>query len=309
MSTPLFDETVRSIQAAVGRARLAWITGLVITFVYGAGLYNEKLGYIDQLIQRRDLLARIVDQDLIKQSTAEIATRLSVKESELEFFDRARSGRGKELTYLRGYFQHPDSTMKRRTLAIIQSDRTELSKKYWEFNTISIPGTSIRATTSDLGIIGSLALLIVGFWLLANLLNEREALLRFLGAEMDQAGQWSINLRNSGFTSEDVSRAYQPISNAFVFAPSEKRLFIDLFNDVSFLAPAAIVTLTSIIDLVDTINKGLEHWLWPRWGAGVILTILVDYVWLRCLSLTNTTRQVLRLWTLRESETKGQKIG
>ena len=167
----------------------------------------------------------------------------------------------------------------------------------WDLDKVSIPGTSITVTTSDLGVICSLALIITGFWLMANLKSEKEALLRFLGAKRKDAGQWDFNEhKDSNFTDVEIKSAYEPIANTFVFASPKRNIVIDALDTMTFLAPIAIIWGTFLFDAYDLVNKGLQGFHTVRLVISSFLALLVAFVWLYCTVENSNTRTILRLW-------------
>lgn len=305
----LYTETIRSIQDAISRARLAWLTGLIVTFVYFGGLYNQTAGYTDALIARRDLAIRILETNLIDSNQEEMSKKLGGPPEKFDFFIRAREGHAPELSAIYNSPNLPGPLRAQRIAELLRQirlDRDELAKRRWFFDVISIPGTSIQATTSDLGILGTLALAIVGFWLLANLLNEKDALLSLLGARKDKAGQWSLKL-DAIMPVEYLRRAYEPITNTFVFSASEKNLVLDSFDLVSFLSPVVMTIGTVVLDGFQLQSKGLWAWHATRWGISALLATITAGIWIKCFSLNATTTRVLRLWNQHNRDTDAQQ--
>jgi len=319
--SPLLEETVRSVQSAVSRARIAWITGLIVTFMFFASIYNGLFGFNKYQIQRRQLVYQIVDKDLIEiDSLQAVADSLStdsqkVNPSAIKCFFAAKKKNFWEIAPLKEYYDAIKDTsvsdsikesLKRVTLEKMQIEKQRLFDRQWSFDTIVIPGTTIAVTFSDIGVIGCIALLIVGFWLMANLLSEREALLRFLGANKDQKGIWKLDLTYAGFTSLQMRMAYAAISNTFVFSPSQKNRLLDWLNHASFIAPLLVGGLAVGKVWYDMLDKELWHWHWLRAVINAIVYLFVVIIWLKCLFASLTTTSALRKWKIevvKEKET------
>ena len=253
---------IHSVRDAISRARLAWIAGLVVTFALAGGIYNEYCGFTKDIIERRNLAARIVEHDLCEKES-EASKAFNIEQGKVTFFILAREGKIPEMENIAAYCRQYDAAVNERNQAIqaaqtaplattatppaqsnkVQAaddklaelkknfiDRTEreideLKKHRMELDTITLPGISIQAGGSDIGILGTIALLIVGIWLSANLLNERDALAQLLCAHKDDSGNWGIHPENAILSKRSLRRAYEAIANTFVFTHVEKKIF------------------------------------------------------------------------------------
>jgi len=260
---------IHSVRDAISRARLAWIAGLVVTFALAGGIYNEYYGFTKDIIERRNLAARIVENDLCGKES-EVVEAFNTEQGKETFFILARKGKNPAMENIAVYCRQYDAAVNERNKALqaaqtaplattatppppaqsdkVQADKVqaadnrlaelkknfidrtereidELKKHQMELDTIMLPGISIQAGGSDIGILGTIALLIVGIWLSANLLNERDALAQLLCAHKDDSGNWEIHPENAILSKRSLRRAYEAIANTFVFTHVEKKIF------------------------------------------------------------------------------------
>jgi hypothetical protein len=286
----LLERKIDAIKDAIGRARTTWLFATLITFIFATAIYNTIFSYNYGQLMRRSMLLGFVSQD---RDT--FNKMLANQEGEEFVRSTLHDGKG-DLGYLHELV--PTPTRKFDKLDELQNAiRYELQQRIARavvFDSFTIPLIGVSVAASDLGIVGGLALAIIGFWFLVTLRRENHAFGEFIRQPF---GKVAFKTDHSGSTDIESTYAYQSISQYTLFGVSSKTSPINYVTFAGFLVPPILLCVNHLATAIEIGQKrGLGDYFQPRIVLELILVILVVVIWTRSLGYELNTVHALQAW-------------
>lgn len=309
MAADISDISIKSVQASIGRTHLAWIANMIIAFAFFGGMYMQRLNYTVSRVERRDLLLKIIDADLVTAPVDQIAADLHVSPSRLSFLSKAIDGEISELGYVHEYVESTNEAMRSRARSSaimrnlklslrsrVEAERDELQRLGNQLDTIEIPGVPIKMATSDLGVLGALALTAAAFWLLANLRNTHEGLVRLLDARKDAAGKWHVETHPLLVPRTNAEAIYQSVANSSVFMERARTPWMGHGFEATLFFPMILTFGNCANDMNTMISKGLYSWHVVRWGFGAAIAVCASVFSIAADATHRANGKILHEW-------------
>jgi hypothetical protein len=288
------ERQIDLVGEAIKRARVTWLGAMMVTFVIAAAIFNATMSWNREQINRRARLLGVVSKELgaIRKDLN------SVQDLKPALVD----GVG-ELGYLKSLLPPEDSDNllspeeKDRALSPLrQAVRYDLEthvRRGEELDTVSIPLINSPVKASDIGIVGGLAVSIIGFWLLATLRRENHAIGEFIKRP---EGGANFSTSFSGYRPEENIYAYRSIVHVMVFSVADKESILNWATVGSFLAPPVIFLANHMCTMVMMYRRGLGDYAQPHILLELALTIVVMGVWSKALIYQVRTLQAMQAW-------------
>ena len=288
------DKQIELVGEAVKRARATWVGAMIIIFVIATSIFNATMSWNDEQIRRRAKLAGVVSKDL-GGMWADIKAVPAFKAALVE-------GAG-ELGYLK-YLLPPEGSdaqltdeQKRGALEPLRRavalDLERYKQRGLQLDTVVIPIINVPIAASDIGIVGGLAISIVGFWLLASLRRENHALSEFI-RQPENGGNYCTEF--SGYKPEESIYAYRSIAHVMVFSVSAKESILNYATTGSFLAPPTIFLINHMFSVIMLFRRGLGDYLHPHFILELVMAVIVTLIWSKALSYQVRTLNALQAW-------------
>lgn len=284
-SSPLLDHLIDAALDAIKRARAAWLLGVIITFVFGVAVFNAVLSWNDSQIERRAML--------YGASVEGIRAVKKLVESDEAIRAALEEGIG-ELGYLKRVWTACKATRDVSGLRkAIFSDLDSHVRRGVTFDTVGLPVISAAVTGSDYGIVGGVALIIVGYWLLAMIRREHLAFSEFLRID-EKSGQ--LVQGRSAYKGKELFYACQRIKHYMVFSVSEGGSPLQYVTNCSFAAAPLLLVVNHLLTAIDMTEKGLGGYI--HWSVIVelLVVIVAAVVWIKALLYQHQTMRLMQFW-------------
>lgn len=296
----LLDHLVDAALDAIKRARAALMLGMVIVFVFGVAVFNATLSWNKGQIERRSKLygAAVEGYDAVESlidctknsgnCDKAISSALNHGTGELGYLSpiwmackarhQANNSAATDITELRN---------------AIESDLDSYLKRGVGFDTVGIPfiGTSVSGT--DYGIIGGLALIIVGYWLLATLRREHLTLNEFV---MLDGKSGKLVPGCSKYGPEELSYACKRIKQYMVFSVSESGSALGYMTVASFVAGPVLLLVNHLLTAIDVTSKNLGGYIQWHVIMELIIAIFGVILWIKGLIYQQGSMRILQYW-------------
>lgn len=280
----LLERRIDAIKDAIARARTTWMFATLLTFIFATVIYNATYGYNTKQLRNRAKLAHVTSQ-------AKLGIDNSITKDPLVKIVLSDGD-----TYL-GYLKElmPQSNDQSELDELRAATRFELQQriiKQTSMDSLTIPLIGVTVVASDVGIIGSAALIIVGYWLLAALRRENHAFGEFIRRVPDKL---SYTTEHSGYSSPESAYAYHAVSHYMIFGASRRESAINRITFAGFIVPPALMCFNHLTTAVMA-GGGLGGYFQTRILVEAVLTTFVVVVWIRALIYQLETVNALQAW-------------
>jgi hypothetical protein len=296
----LLDHLIDAALDAIKRARAALMLGMIIVFVFGVAIFNATLSWNQSQVERRRLIygATVQGYEAVErliESNQTINNALNNGEGELGYLSsiwkacqekhRQNNTTPTEMTDLKNaVFSDLDAYLKRRI----------------NFDTVGIPFIGISVTGTDYGIVGGLALIVVGYWLLAMLRREHLALNEFVRID-DNNGKLLPGF--SLYEPRDLIYAGKRIKHYMVFSISEKGSALGYVTTAIFLSGPVLLMINHLLTAIDVTSKKLGGYIQWHVIVELLVVLLGVIVWIKGLLYQYNSMRIMQYWNA-ESEGK-----
>jgi len=296
----LLERRIDALKDAINRTRTTWLFATLLTFVLAAAIFNATLGYGAKQLVRRAVIVAAVNSDLpgLKEATT--------KEPDGPFLKNVLIDRACELGYL-GYLM-PESNDEAKFKALREAAAFELKQqvtRQTSFDTVLIPLVGVSIAASDIGIVGGVGLVIVGFWLLAMSRRESHAFGEFIRKSGEKG---PLTTKDSGYSPEESAYAYHAISQYMVFTVSSAESLMNYVTFVSFLLPPTIIFLNFVATVVMLIQRpGIGGHVLCHVVIEAVIAALVCFMWYKALRYQLDTSSAFQAWRAEVDAFKANK--
>lgn len=300
----LLDHLIDATLDAIKRARAALMLGMVIVFVFGVTIFNAELSWNKGQIERRAKLyaASVKGYDAIESLTnchdhptecdKTISSALNDGEGELGYLSpiwKAYQEKHKKIT-------DPNSASSieiTELRAAIFSDLNLYIGRRVGFDTVGIPFIGGLVTGTDYGIVGGLALVIVGYWLLAMLRREHLTLNEFVRID-SRTGKLIPGF--SKYKPEELIYACKRIKHYMVFSVSERGSRLGYVTAAIFVAGPALLMTNHLLTAIDVTSKNLGGYIQWHVIVELIVAILGVVIWVNGLLYQYNSMLIMQYW-------------
>lgn len=316
----LLEARISQMASATQRARIPFAMLIIISFTIGAQLYLVKAGWNHRQLRdvdehRSKVVGNAGDRECPCRSLRIHRYHPGLAENHLEEpsdFDIAAAKAICKDDPADSACAHLLEA--EQCLAALDAEYSELVKRRITQQTWEIPILNVKAAVSDIGILGSIAILIIFGYFYAASRREKYALEEFIEIKpakrriIEAADRKKFKIGKAGahwgrlaeplFSPADHYVAYESVAHRFVFLSSAPDYLLRLFTLSMILLPALIQSTTFAIDLLD-------HKKWYLASTDIRLRIIVSlalvlfiYVasW-RTFSFQNSIYYSLRVWS------------
>jgi len=278
----------------------------LFTFVIATALFNGTVSFNPKQIERRAALTGAVNGDYESlQKEISRLEALKARPAPAELTDAERvlmttktalvDGTG-ELGYLKRLM--PQSKSEEDKLkALRQAAAFDLQlhvARQTAFDTVQIPLIGLGVTSSDIGIVGGLGLIVIGYWLLAALRGEAHAFGEFI-----RFGDSGYSTDHSPYTREESAYAFGAIRHYMIFSVSTKDSLINAITIFGFLIPPVLVLYNHWATANTLLFQGrmeLGRYFQPHVISEALVALGVVLVWSRALKYQLLTVRALQAW-------------
>jgi hypothetical protein len=310
----LLDHFIEAALDAIKRARAAWLLGIIIVFIFGGAVFNATLSWNDDQITRRASLygASVKGYDAVKSLTEHnqsIADALNQGKGELGYLQPLWEVAQKKQEALEEFKKSEDNTKTNNDQQRLEIEANDAMKELKSaafsdlnahiarrnaFDTVGIPFIGVYVTGSDYGIIGGIALIIVGYWLLAMLRREHLVLSEFVKIRNDG----HLIKGSSNYEPSDLIYACNRIKHYMVFSIPEPGTRLSYVTTASFFAAPFLLLLNHILTVKDIYNKHLgTYWQWHVVVEGLVVCLGI-FVWFKGWRYQYDSMQLMQLWEI-----------
>jgi hypothetical protein len=325
----LLDHFIEAALDAIKRGRATWLLGIIIVFVFGVAIFNATFSWNDEQIKRRANIWGVAvkgyaDVEALTKHDASINDPLNNGIAELGYLQPLwETAKNKHEAFER--FTIPDDASddadqktkdevkKKRAEAIETKSRlekeandamNELKSAAFSdlnahiarrnaFDTVGIPFLGVSVTGSDYGIIGGIALIIVGYWLLAMLRRELLVLSEFVRIGNDR----HLEKGFFHFESSELIYACQRIKHYMVFSIPEPGSWLTYVTTASFFAAPILLILNHFLSVKDLYGKHLGDY-GPHFMLEGLVMIIGTAVWVKGFLYQYRSMQLMQLWEI-----------
>jgi hypothetical protein len=294
LRTRALERQIDLVRGAVKRARATWMGAMVITFVIAATIFNATMNWNRGQIERRTQLVSVAAKDL--DGIWKDVHSMPVLKAALV------DGAG-ELAYLRYLLppegsdrELPQDEINRRLEAFRHAVKTELDEQVRrgkDYDTTEVPFIRVPISASDIGIVGGLAVSIIGFWLLATLRRENHALGEFI-RRPDYGRNFDTDF--SGYRPEESIHAYRSVAHEMVFSVSDKESILNYATIGSFIAPPALLLVNHMLTAVMLFRRGIGDYVEAHCLLELAVVVVVTSIWVMALVYQMRTLDALQAW-------------
>ena len=296
----LLDHLIDAALDAVKRARAVWMLGMVIVFVFGVAIFNAALSWNKGQIERRsklygaavegyDAVELLVDcsKNPVKCDKA-ISSALNHGIGEIGYLSSIWAAC--KARHLQNISAPTDITELRNAIA---SDLDAYLRRGVGFDTVGIPFIGITVAASDYGIVGGLALIVVGYWLMAMLRREHLTLNEFVKFEV-KSGRLVPGC--SKYEPEELSYACKRIKQYMVFSASESGSALGYVTAASFVAGPVLLLTNHLLTAIDVTGKNLGEYLQWHVILELVIAIFGVMLWIKGLIYQQDSMRLMQYW-------------
>jgi hypothetical protein len=260
---------------------------MVIVFVFGVAVFNATLSWNKGQIERRaKLYGAAVEGYEAVESLVDCAKNPGRCDKAIS--SALNHGTG-ELGYLASIWAACKTRYKSSNHSAtditelrdaIRSDLDAHLKRGVGFDTVGIPFIETSVSGTDYGIIGGLALIVAGYWLLAMLRREHLTLSEFVTLD-NKSGKLVPGCSKYG--PKELSYACKRIKQYMVFSVSESGSALGYMTVASFIAGPVLLMVNHLLTAIHIASKNLGAYIQWHVILELIITIFGVILWIKGL--------------------------